>query len=208
MVGHMLRFSPLPIRMKELIGQGTIGEVTYARADFMYDATMSQRQWVKNQGVAGGGPIFDIGVHCLDTLKFILNDEVIGVKAFLSPLPTRTRTEDTASLALQFSRGALGAIYCSYVTSFRRTFIEVVGTTGVLSAYDFTHNNAVVGLSRTTGKNGRKVKTETEEIDIPNGYITQVNAFSSAILKNTQSPIPGEIGLSNQKVLDAAIKGV
>ena len=207
MVGHMLRLSPLSVRMKALIDSGTIGTVTYARADFMYNASVSQRLWVKNQEVAGGGPVFDIGVHCLDTLKFILNDEVTGTKAFLSPIPADGRTEDTASITLQFSRGAVGAIYCSYATSFRRTFMEIVGTAGTLSAFDFTHNNAVVTLTLTTGKDGKKARTETEEIEIPNLHVTQVTAFSSSILNRTESPIPGEIGLSNQKVLDAAIKG-
>jgi 1,5-anhydro-D-fructose reductase (1,5-anhydro-D-mannitol-forming) len=205
MVGHMLRLSPLVLRMKQIVSSGTIGPVTFARADFVYDASISKRQWVTKLSVAGGGPTVDIGVHCLDTLKFILDDEVTDVRSQLYPEHHDDRTEDTAVLSLQFSKNTLGSIYCSYATPFRRTFIEIIGTKGSVSAFGFTHNNATVPMTLTLAESGEITKITTEDIVIPDLYQKEVTLFSDAILQNTLSPIPGDIGLSNQRVLDKAL---
>ena len=88
MVGHMLRLSPLVRRMRDIVQSGMIGDITEARADFVYDGRTSHRSWLFDRKLAGGGPVYDIGVHGLDTLRFILNDEVVSTKSDLHPRPT------------------------------------------------------------------------------------------------------------------------
>ncbi len=39
------------------------------------------RAWLHDPAVAGGGPIADVGVHCVDALRYILQDEVVRVSA-------------------------------------------------------------------------------------------------------------------------------
>lgn len=51
------------------------------------------------------------------------------------------------------------------------------------------------------------MKTETLEVDVPNLYVEEVTAFSRCILQDTESPIPGIVGLENQQVLDLAMIG-
>ncbi len=207
MVGHMIRFSPLALRIRELIRSKTIGEVTFARAEFVYDGRISQRTWLRDMRVAGGGPVFDIGVHCLDTLRFVLEDEVVSVKSHLAPLPTKTKTESTADILLRFSGGVLASIHCSYDTSIRRSTIEVLGTKGTLFANQFTLGDRTIALTVTTGGLPPDGDQKTETISVPNLYIEEVNHFSSCILNKKRPSIPGEVGLHNQVVLDAALKG-
>jgi 1,5-anhydro-D-fructose reductase (1,5-anhydro-D-mannitol-forming) len=207
MVGHMIRYSPLVLRVRELIRSGAIGTVTFARTEFVYDGRMSHRGWLRDQRVAGGGPLFDIGVHCFDTLRFVLDDEVVSVKSQLAPPPTRTRTESTANVALTFSRGVLASILCSYDVSIRRSTIEILGTKGTLFANQFTLGDRSSSLAVTLGGDGPEGEKRTETIDVPNLYIEEINHFSSCILDHARPPIPGEEGLENQKVLDAALKG-
>ncbi|MDE3058525.1 MAG: Gfo/Idh/MocA family oxidoreductase [Bacteroidota bacterium] len=206
MVGHMLRFSPLVRKMKKIVQSGMLGDIIFANAEFMYDGSSSPRSWLFDVKLAGGGPVFDIGVHCLDTLRFTLQDEVTVTKSVLLPRPTETHTEHSAKLALQFSKGTLGSIYCSFDAPFRRTFVEIIGTQGSVSASDFTHNNAIVPLTVNLCKDGKKEKTEIEEIEIPNLYVDEITNFSESILKNTEPLVPGSVGFQNQIVLDAAMK--
>ena len=204
MVGHMVRISPLIERMKELVSVGTIGAVTAIRADFCYDGRLSHRGWMRDPVVAGGGPIFDIGVHCLDTMRFILNDEVEAVKSVLSS-HSSSETESTAYLALQFKRGTPGIIYCSYDASIRRSFIEVVGSTGTLSAENFTRSGVTTTLKAAFGKNDEIVDSWTQEIVVPDLYVKEVSLFSDAILHDRAVLLSGENGAANQRVLNAAI---
>lgn len=207
MVGHMLRFSPLARRMRELVRTGEIGDPLYARADFVYDARLSHRAWLYDRKIAGGGPVFDIGVHCLDTLRFVLDDEVVHTESQLEPDPTETRTETTAAIQMRFSRGTVGSIFCSYTVPLRRTFIEIVGTEGVMSASGFTAGDHVTPLSIVSGKTDQSTVERTEQIAVPNLYIEEIGHFSDCILNNTEPILSGENGMRNQIVLDAAMHG-
>jgi 1,5-anhydro-D-fructose reductase (1,5-anhydro-D-mannitol-forming) len=206
MVGHMVRLSPLTVRMTEIIQSGSIGRVTFVRSEFIYDGRNSQRTWLLDQNVAGGGPLFDVGVHCLDTIRFILDDDVVSVKSHLEPIPTKATTESTAALSLRFSKGVLASIYCSYAAPIRRSILEIVGTEGTLFARDFTRSEMTIPLTVTQGKADREVETRVEAIVVPNLYVDEVTRFSSSILNNTDSPVPGTEGLKNQYVLDAALR--
>ena len=207
MVGHMIRFSNLALRIKEIIRSGSIGSVTFVKTEFVYDGRKSLRSWLQDSRIAGGGPLFDIGVHCLDTLKFILDAEVISVESQLEPKPTKTRTELSAGVLLRFPKGILASIYCSFAAPIRRSTIEVIGTEGVISATDFTLGDRTIPLNVTGGREGSGGESRAEMIEVPNLYVEEINHFSSCILKNTRPQIPGEVGLSNQRVLDKALKG-
>ncbi len=206
MVGHMVRLSPVVTRMKELIRSGRIGPVRMVRSEFVYDARLSKRGWLFDRKAAGGGPLFDIAVHCLDTIRFLLDDEVTSVRAHLEPTPTATRTESTAQLSLRFSGGVLATIVTSYEAPYRRSFLEVIGTEGTLSAEDFTRSGISTELEIVTGINGERGDRTREPVVVHNLYEEEITRFSAAILDGTPLPVPGEEGLANQRVLEEALR--
>jgi 1,5-anhydro-D-fructose reductase (1,5-anhydro-D-mannitol-forming) len=205
MVGHMVRLSPAVRRVRQLIDAGRIGDVKSIRAEFIYDARLSHRTWLIDRAVAGGGPVFDVGVHCLDTIRYILDDEPVDVRAAVSPVPTEKSTEETASISLRFSRGVIGSILCSYTTPLRRAVLEVIGTAGIITLPDFTSSNALGRISLTKGKADRPVAATVEEVEVPNLYVTEVEMFTSWVLGGPAAEIDGVNGLMNQEVLDRAL---
>jgi 1,5-anhydro-D-fructose reductase (1,5-anhydro-D-mannitol-forming) len=205
MVGHMLRLSPLVRRMQELVRSQTLGPIVFARADFVYDGRLSQRSWLRDRKVAGGGPVFDIGVHCIDTLRFILDDEVVGLKSELEPPPTETATEETANLLLRFSRSTIGSITCSFVSPIRQSLIEIVGADGMATARDFTMGDTKLPLVITRSGSRPAGENQSEEIDVPNLYVEEVTQFSRCLLDNTEPGLSGANGLENQRLLDWAM---
>ena len=206
MVGHMVRLSPLVLRMKDLIKSGIIGRITFIKSEFIYDGRLSHRKWLVDPKIAGGGPIFDIGVHCFDTTRFLLDDTAVSVKSVLDPVPSPTRTESTAQLAIKFSRGTTAGIYCSYDSPIRRTYIEIIGERGLLSAENFSWSNNTLKLNVVLGENDKIIEKREEVFAVPDLYEKEISLFSDCILNNTESPIPGEEGLINQRVIDEAIK--
>jgi 1,5-anhydro-D-fructose reductase (1,5-anhydro-D-mannitol-forming) len=206
MVAQMARFSPIINRLKELINAGTIGRINFAKADFSFDGKSSKRTWLSDTKIAGSGPTFDIGVHCLDTLRFILEDEVISVKSQLSPIPDSEKTELTSILALKFLKGITASIYTSFEAPFTRIFLEIVGETGIISVENFTSSNFTASLKIEKGKNGILTETMIEKIQVPNIYEKEISHFSDCIINNKEPFVPGEEGLKNQLILDKAIK--
>jgi predicted dehydrogenase len=205
MVGHMVRLSPLVKRMRELVQSGAIGRVVRAESNFVYDGRLSSRAWLLDTKVAGGGPTFDVGVHCLDTLRFILDDEVVSVKAEMNPAPDEKQTEATSQLLLRFSHGAIATIMSSYDSPLRESRIEVLGTEARISALDFT-----VGDRRCELKIEKRSQTRVPEVtmvmfEVPNLYVEEVTAFSACILENKEPVLSADDALKNQRVLDRAM---
>ena len=207
MVGQVVRFSPVVRRIRELVQSGSLGQIISARADYLFNARLSKRRWLYDRSLAGGGPVFDIGIHCLDTLSFILDDKVRSVRSMLSPLPTATSTERSAILGLQYSKGILASITCSFEAPARHIYIEIIGTDGLASSKDFTLSSTHLSLALTHRTDTIETKDQTVEFDVPNLYAEEVTAFSDCILNDTESPVPGTDALHHQKVLDLALEG-
>jgi predicted dehydrogenase len=205
MVGHMIRFSPLVNRMRDIIASGILGRVTYAKANFIYDARLSHRTWLYDRHVAGGGPVFDVGIHCIDTLRYVLADEVIETTGILEPAPTEKRTEESAQISLRFSRGAIGSVYCSYAAPVRRKQIEIQGTEGSLRAGDFTVGSQTTELIVELGTDAVPGSLTTEQFAVPNLYVEEIAHFCDCVRNRRQPITPGENGLANQRILDRAL---
>jgi len=205
MVGHMVRLSPVVRRAADLIRTGRVGTVKSVRAEFMYDARISSRTWLLDRAVAGGGPVYDIGVHCIDTLRYLLGGEPSDVTARLSPAPTKAATEESAILAMRFPGGVLASVQCSFTAPFRRVMLEVVGTEGVITIPEFTSSECRGRLTLTRGKADRPFAPEVEEMDVPNLYVEEISMFTDWLLGGSEPEINGANGLSNQIVLDSAL---
>ncbi len=204
MVGHMLRFSPLLRRMKEIIESKILGDITFARAEFIYNGQNSKRQWLWNKRIAGGGPLFDIGIHCLDSLRFILNDEVADVKSLMRG-DNGDHVEKTNVLALRFKKGQLGTIYSSFETGYRQTSIEFQGTLGSVSASKFTPSKTSSIIETRFNTDGMIGDILKEEIIVPDLYELEVSHFSDCILHDQQPMVSAESSLHNQFILEQAI---
>jgi predicted dehydrogenase len=207
MVGHMIRFSPLVNRMREILVSGALGQAIYAKANFIYDARLSRRAWLYDRKTAGGGPMFDVGIHCIDTLRYVLGDEVTETLGILEPMPTEIRTENSAQISLRFSRGTIGSVYCSYAAPIRRKQIEIQGTGGSLRAEDFTVGSQTTELVIDLGTDARPGCVTTEQIIVPNLYVEEIAHFCDCIRFHRQPLTPGENGLANQRILDRAMGG-
>lgn len=206
MTGHMLRFSPLLQRMKEIVNAGIIGEITFVQSHFVYNAQLSQRKWLLDKKNAGAGPLFDIGIHCLDSMRFVLNDDhIVNVNNMMNPQHTETEVEKTSLLSFQFSKGTIGTVYSSYESSYRQSFIEFFGTKGSISAFYFTPSNTQATVEIKMGKEGLIDSIQREEISVPNLYELEISHFSDCILNDTSPIVDAKTSLHNQHILELAL---
>ncbi len=115
-VAQVFRFEESVARLRERVATGQIGTPVFARSEFSFMGGREHaRTWLNDPKIAGGGPVADVGVHCIDTLRYILQDEVVRVSARGIPNREVPEIESVAALTLEFSRGALGR--CCALTS-------------------------------------------------------------------------------------------
>ena len=82
-----------------------IGKPIFARSEFSFPAAQGHaRKWISKSLRAGGGPIADVGVHCIDTLRYILQDEVARVSGRGLFDDNSGDMEAAAALTLEFSK--------------------------------------------------------------------------------------------------------
>jgi predicted dehydrogenase len=200
-VAHVFRFERSTTRLRERLAAGEIGHPTFARSEFSYPAQSHPRKWLTDPTLAAGGPIADVGVHCIDTLRYILQDEVVRVTAHTKADKASGKVEASAVLSLEFARGALGAVLVSTRAEYR-TPIELVGDAGVLRANNALNVERPIAIELLRG--GAVVDSET--VSNQDAYSRQVDAFAVAIEGKGAFPAPGEEGWTNQKILDACYR--
>src|SRR4029077_4177869 len=105
--------------LRRQVAAGQIGRIVFARSEFSFPGGAGHaRTWINDPAVAGGGPIADVGVHCIDALRFILQDEVLRVSA-RAIAGNPGQVEAGAALLLEFSRGTLATVTVSFCAEYR-----------------------------------------------------------------------------------------
>lgn len=202
-VAHCFRFERSLHRIRERVSSGEIGEIVFARVEFSYPGLQHSRTWLTDASMAAGGPLADVGVHCIDALRFLLEDDPLTVQAIAHYDKASGEVEAAAILNLSFVRGVLATVLVSTRAEYR-TPLEIVGTTGVLRAEDALNVDHPIQLKLVRG--GQVV--DSEEIFNEEVYAKQVDAFSEAIEHQAPFPVPGEEGARNQAILDAAYRSI
>ena len=202
-VAQVFRFEVSTARLRERVFRGDIGKPVFARSEFSFPAREHPRKWITDAKISGGGPIADVGVHCIDTLRYILRDEVSEVTARGFSDENSGEVEAAASLTLRFARQTLGTVMVSTRVAYR-TPIEIVGENGILRAEDALNVERPILLQLI--KEGKVI--DTEEVSNTHAYAQQVDAFATALLNGSPFPVPGKEGWQNQVILDAAYRSL
>jgi 1,5-anhydro-D-fructose reductase (1,5-anhydro-D-mannitol-forming) len=202
-VAHVFRFEESTAALRRRIASGQIGHPVFARSEFSFWHKDTKRAWLTNAAISGGGPIADIGVHCIDALRFILQDEVVRVTARGTTDADSGDVEAAAALTLEFSKGTLGAVLVSMRAEYR-TPVEFVGPQGVLRADDALNVERPITIELRRNH----TTVESEEVNNRLAYGRQVDEFADALEGKSKFPAPGEEGWQNQEILDAAFRSL
>lgn len=202
-VAHNFRFEESTRRFRQQVMSGALGRPVVARAEFYYPGQSSPRVWINDPTLACGGPIGDVGVHCIDALRFVLQDEVVAVTATVKQDAESGAVESGAVLGLEFSKGTLGVVVVSTRTPYH-TDLEISGDLALLSAPDAFGVDVPVEIEFRPYSGPGSTQRETVSNELCYAY--QFDAFADAVRGEAVFPCSAEDGLRNQLVLDAAYR--
>jgi predicted dehydrogenase len=202
-VAQVFRFEDSTARLREHIAAGDIGKPVLARAEFSFPGRNAARTWIRDAAIAGGGPIADVGVHCIDALRYLLADEVVSVMARAASDDASGNVEAAAALILEFSKGTLAVALVSFRADYR-TPLEIVGEKGVLRADDGLTVDKPISIQLR--RDGSIVRSEV--VSNQYAYARQVDMFADAVEGHSSFTVPGEEGWQNQQILDAAYRSI
>jgi 1,5-anhydro-D-fructose reductase (1,5-anhydro-D-mannitol-forming) len=200
-VAQNFRYNQSVQYMREQIAAGLIGEPQLAHAQFVYPATTAPRRWIADGSLACGGPIGDVGVHCIDALRYVLNGDVTSVMTLARADAMSSGLDAVASLQMEMTGGVYGQVTVSARGQYR-TALEIVGSEGVLIAENgLTVDRPVEVIHRKAG-----ALVNTVPFDNGDGYVRMLDSFVGALRGEESFAASGEDGLRNMQVLDAAYR--
>ena len=198
-VAQNLRYNRSLELMREWISEGRIGKPLLAHAQFCYPAESSPRQWIYDPALACGWPIGDVGIHCIDALRFVLNSRVVAVNTLARADERSAPLEAYAAIGLEFYCGAMGTVTVS-TRGVYRTVVEVTGETGtIVSQYGLSVDTDVDVVLWQAGK-----AQGQETVSSADGYTRMLDSFSDWVEGRDEYRATAVDGLHNQMVLDAA----
>ena len=201
-VAHHYRWAHAIQQIRERVAAGEIGEVRTAHAEFNYAAQFSRRPWITDPTLAAGGPIGDVGVHCLDTLRFMLDNTRARTVSTIATQDERSgAVEASASMQFEFANNVVASVNVSARAQYR-TQIEVVGAEGVLVA----ENGMTVDHPVDVSLRRKGVHVNTNTVNNADAYTRMIDNFAQALRGEEQFLGPGTEGVHNQHILDAAFK--
>jgi len=110
MVGHMWRFDIEVNHIRELIKSGSIGNVIKTKG-YGVHVNWGPEGWFVQKDMAGGGALADMGVHAIDTVRYLLGDpKPIEVYAKTGTYYGDYDVDDTGVLIITWETGTVSII--------------------------------------------------------------------------------------------------
>ncbi len=198
-VAQNMRYNASIERMRTWIAEGRIGAPVMAHAQFCYEAERSPRTWINDPTLACGGPIGDVGIHCMDALGYVLDTQVAAVSTLAHRDARSGEVESHAVVALDFTSGAMGVVTVSTRAAYR-SVVEVTGERGVVTCEAALTVDHPVSLVL---RQGAEVLAE-ESMSNADAFSRMLDSFALSLRGETEYLASAEQGVRNQRVLDAA----
>lgn len=187
-VGYNWRFHDGLRKIKELLGEGAIGRVMWARAEtgqYLPDwrPQLDYRQNYTARRAMGGGIILD-GSHEIDYIRWLLGEvtQVYCQAGTLSDLDVDV--EDTASIILTFESGCIGEVHLDFVQRARARNCKVVGTEGTIT---WDHITGSLMVFEAGNSSWRSFDLDPD----PNAkYLAEMDDFMRCVIKERE-PVAG-----------------
>ncbi|NVM17313.1 MAG: Gfo/Idh/MocA family oxidoreductase [Candidatus Lokiarchaeota archaeon] len=131
------RYNPIFKLIKGTLDEGILGKITLVRYYFSHYGpyksweALSEEKWFFDSEKAGGGVLLDLGVHCIDILRYLIGeyDKVNGINFKTSCI--QMEDEDNCNVLFQFKNDVPGLISVSWCNEPSET-IDIFGTKGFI----------------------------------------------------------------------------
>jgi predicted dehydrogenase len=200
MTAYRKYFEPSTLYLKELIQNGDLGRVDVIHTAFseLYSPGKSL-PWLVDSHLAGGGPLMDLGVYCVNTTRWLVEEDPVEVSAQTWARDTVTfwDVEEGVSFRLQFPSGLVVHGSSSY-GAVLSSFIYVQGTKGWASltpAFPFDE------VRQLTGKIGKRAMQR--RFAIVDEFGMEINEFASAIQNGRPVGSDGVQGHRDMVILES-----
>jgi predicted dehydrogenase len=178
MTAYRKYFEPSTLHLKKLIQEGVLGRIDMIHTAFseLYRPGVSPA-WLLDPKLAGGGPLMDLGVYCVNTSRWLVDENPVEVSA-QAWRHSRTRfksVEEGIAFRMNFASGLVVQAASTYGAA-PSSFVNVQGMSGWVSlapAFPFDEERFITGKVQ-----GRWFERKFKVVD---EFAPELDAFAAAI---------------------------
>jgi predicted dehydrogenase len=160
LVGCNMRYHPGVRKARDILQEGLLGTIVYARAHFGHmlknwrpEADYKTSYSAKEK--LGGGVLWD-GIHELDYVIWLMGDVLEYHALYDNRMILDIETEEIAEIILRHADGVISCIHLDYIQPLKRRGLELVGTQGSFLWESMGKNPEEMTIDVLTGTKGRE----------------------------------------------------
>ena len=199
MTAYRLHFDEATLDAIELVRSGRIGEPRFINS--LLTLQVTDRENIRLDAERGGGPLWDLGVYCINASRSLFGEEPVEVEGFDAARGDRFREVPEMSCGLlRFPGERLAMFGCSFGAA-DASMYQVIGTKGDLKvepAFEYAE-----GLGHRLTVSGRTRRRHYPKRD---QFGAELLAFSDCVIEGRDPEPSGVEGLADVRVIRALIR--
>jgi predicted dehydrogenase len=200
MIAYRLHFQKGNLKAVEMVKSGRLGQLRFFSSDFSMQVKDKDNIRLKRE--RGGGPLYDLGIYCINAARYLFREEPEEVVAFSARSKDRRfrEVDEMTSAVLRFPGERLATFTCSFGAADTATY-RIVGTEGDLcldSAYEYAE-----GMEMTVTVKGKEREQSFAKTD---QFAAELLHFSDCVLGGKEPRPSGREGMADIRVIQALLE--
>jgi predicted dehydrogenase len=193
MIAYRCHYEPTNLRAAQLARSGALGQVQAIESAFGFN--IAPGEWRLSKAMAGGGPLFDVGIYSLNACRYLTGEEPAHISAYASTIDHDGRfreVEENVAWTMKFPSGIVASCTTTYGANMAGYF-RVYGAKGWLTVDNaFSYD----GLRLRAFIDGKDIDEPNPARD-PSHFQAEAEHFSHCVQNNQTPQSPGEEGLKD-----------
>ena len=202
MIAYRCHYETTNLAAVKLIRDGAIGQVQQIQSAFGFSC--GPEEWRLQKPLAGGGPMMDVGIYCLNATRYLTGEEPASFSAYTYSNPDDPRfktVEENLNWITRFPSGIVASCNTTYGAQMDGYF-RVYGSKGWVQVdpafvYDGLRLQAEYYVP---GQKPVVIDQPNQEKD-PIHFTKEAIHFSDCVLHNQTPKTPGEEGLRDMECI-------
>ena len=202
MIAYRIQYEPHHKIVRDMVQKEQFGKVKNIMANNGQNSD-NPDHWRFNKALAGGGSLPDVGLYCLNTIRYLLGEEPTEVMGYIHSTPDDPRfreVEEQVNWLMKFPSGVQASCASSYGHHEESSYKVLADTGWMKMDPAFPYQGLQLQTSQAEGSENQITQHTIGEKD---HFATELDHFSECIMDNKTPYTPGEEGLQDQKIMEA-----
>jgi predicted dehydrogenase len=197
MIAYRCQYEPFNLRAIQMIRDGKLGQVQAISSCFGFN--IAPGEWRLNKKLAGGGPLYDVGIYSLNACRYLTGEDPAQVAAVASTIDHDGRfneVEENVAWTMRFPSGIVASCSTTYGANMGG-YVKVYGSKGWLALEPGFNLEGVHMRAELSGE----VIDEVNPSRDPYQFQAEAEHFSHCVENNLEPHTPGEEGLKDMRCI-------